>query len=550
MWCATEYKDSELMGMRLQELESFGIKGGADEMLYYDPSLYEGEVEPALDTFMDGMEVICLREAWYDKGTTFLGASGGHNGRGHGHYDTGSFQIDMAGERFITESGAEDYGAPGGYFTTNRYRFYKSRPEGHNMYIINPENENPDYYGVIPGSRAEGELVLSKPRGAIGKMDLSQIYGNWVSHAERGFMLTDDRRSVTVRDEIDLLQPDSEIYYSLHTRAKIQKLNDTQMLLTNNGKKMLVSLVTNGEDVVFEEAEAKTISTITPTIVKDSDNTSKGLRKMVIKMKGTGKVNITLKFKLYDDMMIADYPEDINIANWTIPDGEPTPLPVADAIYIDGELVDGFDPKVTGYSKNIRSEAETAPVVTVDTDHRYEIIPTPTPEGDTLVKVYADGRDDVYRTYRINFWKKPPLQDIDGMRRYPIFNVTASDIPEEQNTPDKTFDMDFGTRWAADSTYTPQQWIMYELDDTYPIEKIGIAWMSGTARQYKYKLEISIDGKNWTKIYEGESSGTTAKCEYHELGGQMAKFVRYTGSGNTVNNWNSITEVEILGNQR
>ena len=550
-WLAQEYNDPLLAAMRMQEFESMGKTPGYNEMINYTPDLLQGNTEPPLDTFMEGMEVICLREAWYDPGTTFVGASGGNNGRGHGHYDTGSFQVDMAGERFITESGAENYNAPGGYFTANRYQFYKSRPEGHNMYIINPRNDDLTYKGVVPGSRAEGKLVLSKPRGAFATMDLTQVYGEWVSHAERGYMLTDDRRSVIVRDEIDLLEPNSEIIYSLHTKSKIEKLNDTQIVLTNNGKKMLVSLVTNGTDVVFEEAEAKTVSNVTSTLVKDTDSSSTGLRKAVIKMKGTGRLNITLKFKLYDDMMIADYPEDINIANWTIPDGEPTPLPVADAIYVDGELVKGFDSKITGYSILIPERYETAPTVTVDTDLKYEVIPTPTPEGDTLVKVYADGRDDVYRTYRINFWKKPPLADVDGMRRYPILEATCIDTYELASPPDNAFDMDPGTRWASESSeINPEQWLMFELDDVYPIEKIGVSWMSATARQYTYKLEISTDGVNWTTVFDGQSSGTTKECEYTQLGGKMAKYVRYKGYGNTVNRWNSVTEVQILGNQR
>ncbi len=550
MWCAKEFHDATLMAMRMQEIEKFNLSTGYNEMLYYDPSLVQGSVEPPLDTFMEGMEIIALREAWYDKGTTFVGASGGDSSRGHGHHDMGSFQIDMAGERFIQDSGAENYNASGGYFTANRYRFYRSRAEGHNMYIINPRNDDLDYYGIARPSRAEGKLVLSKPRGAIATMDLTDVYREWVSHAERGYMLSDDRRSVTVRDEIDLLEPDSEIIYSLHTQAKIEKLNDTQLVFTLNGKKMLISLVTNGTDVVFEEAEAATVSNVTNTVVKDSNNMSKGLRKAVIKMKGSGRLNITLKFKQYDDMMVADYPEDINIADWTIPDGEVTPLPTADAIYIDGELVEDYDPKVTGYRYLVASKETVIPTVTVDSNLRTEIIPATEFDSDTIVKVYSPDNPDVYRTYRINFWKKPPLQDIDGMRRYPIAEVTASEIPEEQNPPENTFDMDFGTRWAADSTLTPEQWIMFELDDIYPLERIGVAWMSGTARKYKYKLEISVDGNNWTQIFDGESSGENAKCEYHDIAGQMAKFVRYTGRGNSVNNWNSITEIEILGNQR
>ncbi len=550
MWLANEFNDKELMAVRMQEFDSYGRVGGYNEMIYYNPDLIAGNVELPLDTFMEGMEVIALREAWYDRGATFVGASGGDNGRGHGHHDTGSFQIDMAGERFIRDVGAENYTAKGGYFTTNRYHFYRSRAEGHNMYIINPRIDDLDYYGVIKGSRAEGKLVLSKPRGAIATMDLSAVYGEWVSHAERGYMLSDDRRSVTVRDEIDLLEPDSEIYYSLHTSAKIEKLNDTQLVFTLNGKKMLISLVTNGTDVVFEEAEAQSISNVTNTVVKDSNNMSKGIRKAVIKMKGTGRVNITLKFKQYDDMMIADYPEDINIADWTIPDGEVTPLPVADAIYIDGKLVEDYDPKITGYRYLVASKETVIPTVTVASNFKTEIIPATEFDSDTIVKVYSPDNSNVYRTYRINFWKKPPLQDVDGMRRYPIAKVTCTDTYEEVSPPENTFDMDFGTRWAADSSLNPEQWIMFELDDIYPIERIGVAWMSGTARQYTYKLEISVDGKNWTTVFDGKSSGTNAKCEYLDIGGQMAKFVRYTGSGNTVNKWNSVTEVEILGNKR
>jgi hypothetical protein len=327
------------MATRLLEMEKYGFNGTAYEMMFYDPELVKGEVDLSLDSYMEGLETISLREAWFDTNATYLGAHGGDNKRSHGHMDIGSYVIDMAGIRFIHDVGGEDYSAKGGYFNNNRYRFYAARPEGHTNYIINPELDNLDYFGQDSAS-AKSEILVSKPRGAIATIDLSRAYRTWTNSAIRGFMMSDDRRSITVRDEIDLLEPNSEIYYSLHTRAKVEKLNDTQMLLTNNGKKMLVSLVTNGTDVVFEEAEAKTISNVTPTLVSDTNNTSQGLRKMVIKMKGTGRVNITLKFKQYDDMMVADYPEDINIANWSIPDGEVTPLPVLDGLYVDGELVE------------------------------------------------------------------------------------------------------------------------------------------------------------------------------------------------------------------
>ncbi len=549
MWCAREYNDPLLMSARMIEFEQFGHKGSVNEMIFYDPGLLGENVKMPLDTYMQGMEVIALREAWYDRGTTFVGAAGGESKRGHGHMDIGSFQIDMAGERFIQDIGAENYNATG-YFAANRYKFYRSRPEGHNMYVINYEDSE-DYYGIVENSKATGRLVLSKPRGAIGEMDLSEAYAQWATKAIRGYMLSDDRRTVTVRDEIDLINPDSEIIYSLHTKADIEIVNANQAVFTLNGKKMLVTFVTNGTDMTIAQAEAATMSPTVKAMVKDTNNaSSNGIKKLVLKVKGTGRLNITAKFKQYDDLMVADYPVEGDISTWTIPDGQVTPLPAVDAIYIDGVLVKDFDPKITGYSYLVASKETVAPTVTVATSNNYEIIPTTGPEGDTLVKVYAPGRTDVYRTYRINFWKKPPLQDIDGMRRYPIAQATASEVPEEANIPDNVFDMDFGTRWAASSTYIKEQWLMLELDDVYPIEKIGVSWMSGDARSYKYRLEISVDGVNWTKLFDGESSGKSAKCEYTQVGGKQAKFVRYIGMGNSINEWNSVTEFEVLGNQR
>ncbi len=549
MWCATEYQDSLLLKARMIEFDQFGYEGGYNEMLYYDPSLAAGSLEMPLDTFMKGMEVIALREAWYDWGTTFVGASGGSSHRGHGHHDLGSFQIDMAGERFITELGAENYNASG-YFAANRYAFYRSRAEGHNMYVINYEDST-DYFGIVKGSSSYGELLVSKPRGSIAKMDLTEPYAPWVTKAIRGYMLSDDRRTVTVRDEIDLIEPNSEVIYSLHTKAKVESIEGGQAVLSLNGKKMLITIETNGTNWSLEEAEAQTMSEATKALVKDTNNASSGgIKKLVFKVTGTGRLNITAKFKQYDDMMSADNPIDGDISTWTIPDGEVTPLPSVDALYIDGTPVEGFDPKITGYSYLVASKETEIPTVTADTNLKYEIIPATEFDGDTLVKVYASGRDDVFRTYRINFWKKPPLQDIDGMRRYPIAKASASDIPEPQNGPDNVFDMDFGTRWAANSIGDVPQWLMLELDDIYPIEKVGLSWMSGDARTYKYKLEISEDGVNWTTVFDGESSGTTAKCEYHNLGGKKAKFVRYTGLGNSINEWNSVTEFEVLGNQR
>jgi hypothetical protein len=43
-----------------------------------------------------------------------------------------------------------------------------------------------------------------------------------------------------------------------------------------------------------------------------------------------------------------------------------------------------------------------------------------------------------------------------------------------------------------------------------------------------------------------ESSGTTTAEESFQLPGVSARFVRYVGHGNSVNLWNSLTEVSLF----
>ena len=547
MFLANEYRDAELMSTRLTEMEKYGHSGTVLEMLYYDPELNQGDVKPSLDSYMEGMEVLSLREAWFDKNTTYLGTSGGNNKRAHGHMDIGSFVIDMAGTRFIHDVGGENYEAKGGYFTDNRYRFYASRPEGHNLYIINPEEDNLNYYGQ-DSANAKAQLLVSKPRGAIGTMDLSKAYKSWTNSAIRGYMLGDDRRSVTIRDEIDLKGSENYIYWFIHTTASVEYLERNTAVIVKDGKKMNIVVDCDAPDWSFELVPSKTMSNVTGTVVKDTNKESQNYKTLAVKVEGaSGPVSITAKFKLFDDQMIDPNPTDLPIAEWTIPDGEVTPLPTVDMIYANGKPIEDFDPVIGGYATLVPNKEKEVPTITVDSSNYYEITPAKAFGEDTTVKVYSPASTEVYRIYRINFYKMAALTDIDGMRRYPVAEVTCVEDFEQTSPPNNVIDQNFGTRWAAEGA---DQWITLELDDVYPIEKIGISWMNGDSRVYDFKLEISEDGKTWTEVFNGSSLSGRTGLEYTQLGGKNAKYVRYTGYGNSMNKWNSITEIAVLGNQR
>ncbi len=539
MWCADTFGDPVLAAARIAEIENLGHRGTVADMIYYNPELLGEDATLPLDTRTPGLEVVGLRQKWYDAGSTFLGFNGGNAARSHGHLDLGTFVVDMAGERIITDPGAESYSAAG-YFSTQRYDYYRARPEGHNVYVINPTNDPADY-GIDMSAFAQSTEPVSKNKGAYSTVDLSQAYQRDAASALRGYMLTDDRRNVIVRDEIEL-KGESDIYWFLHTKADIVMENNNTAVLNLEGKKVKVQILTNASDYTFGPADAAPLPT-SPQIAQ-SNNSSSNLRKLALNIKANGRLTITVKISQYDDPAANDPIPDTNIADWTIPDGDVTPLPTVDMIYADGQPLEDFDGYVVGYNVLCPKKQTAVPTVTVATSHRYEVIQAAEFGADTLVKVYSDTNPAIYRVYRINFYKLPPLADVNGLTRYGVAEVTASDVPQPENAPINVIDGSVGTRWSADGV---GQWLQLELEDIYTIDRIGVSFMNGDSRTTTYKLELSADGSTWTEIYNGKSLGTTSGYEFKDVAAVKAKYIRITCYGNSVNTWNSVTELAALG---
>ncbi|GAE26469.1 F5/8 type C domain protein [Halalkalibacter wakoensis JCM 9140] len=122
-----------------------------------------------------------------------------------------------------------------------------------------------------------------------------------------------------------------------------------------------------------------------------------------------------------------------------------------------------------------------------------------------------------------------------------LFIVTASDTHNE-HIPSQTTVGDLTTRWSAEGS---QQWIQYELESNQVVEQVGIAWHDGDERKASFQIELSEDGVQWHAVYTGESSGNTRFIEAYQFEPTTARYIRIVNNGNTVNNWNSITQVLI-----
>lgn len=121
-----------------------------------------------------------------------------------------------------------------------------------------------------------------------------------------------------------------------------------------------------------------------------------------------------------------------------------------------------------------------------------------------------------------------------------VTEVTASE--HDGNVPENTLDGDLDTRWSAEGD---GQWIQYDLDGSYDISAVSIAFHNGDQRATFFELEVSEDGSDWSHVYSGQSSGETLQFEMFEFDPIQAQYVRFVGFGNTINAWNSLTEFRI-----
>ena len=121
--------------------------------------------------------------------------------------------------------------------------------------------------------------------------------------------------------------------------------------------------------------------------------------------------------------------------------------------------------------------------------------------------------------------------------------------------PEKTLDGDLSklSSWRAEAE-DHGQWIRYDLGAVRAITRLRIAFLQGDSRVYRFDIELSADGRRWSKVFSGTNTGATADFETFDLGDRPARYVRLTGYGNRAiegeskfPKWFNIVETEIYG---
>lgn len=104
-------------------------------------------------------------------------------------------------------------------------------------------------------------------------------------------------------------------------------------------------------------------------------------------------------------------------------------------------------------------------------------------------------------------------------------------------------DGNMGTFWTS---YGDGEVLTLALSSTEKVNKVDIAFYKGNSRKANFEIQSSLDGINFTTIFDGNSSGLTDDFESFNLSATQAKYIRYVGHGNNANLYNSVKELKVF----
>ena len=121
-------------------------------------------------------------------------------------------------------------------------------------------------------------------------------------------------------------------------------------------------------------------------------------------------------------------------------------------------------------------------------------------------------------------------------------SVTAS--TNDGNLPTNAIDNNLNTRWSAKEV---GQTITLDYGIVKKIDYVSIAFYNGNQRTNTFDIQVSSDGANWTNVLSKSKSAVNSSAQIFDINDTAARYVRYVGYGNSLNTWNSITEIAAYG---
>jgi hypothetical protein len=110
------------------------------------------------------------------------------------------------------------------------------------------------------------------------------------------------------------------------------------------------------------------------------------------------------------------------------------------------------------------------------------------------------------------------------------------------NTELNAIDGNQSTRW---SKYGLDSWVQVDLGKEKEICEIDLSWYKGDQRKIQFTLSTSVDGEIFSNLFSETSSGLTTGPEKFDIPDVKARFLKITVNDNSINDWSSISEIDI-----
>lgn len=204
---------------------------------FSSPAAAEALAKRPLSHRFTGTNVAILRSS-PETDATWLAIKGGNNKANHSNLDLGTFVLDVRGQRFAEELGADHYTLPG-YFSKNRWDYYRTRTEGQNTLVISGENQPADAKAEITGFTDTSTTI-----------DLTPGYPAAKKLTRTAKLLPDGGASI--EDTIVLSKP-SPVVWTMHTKAEAVA-NGKTATLTRGGVTLRAEILSPASAVFTSSA--------------------------------------------------------------------------------------------------------------------------------------------------------------------------------------------------------------------------------------------------------------------------------------------------------
>ncbi len=547
-WFAYYFGDDALQDLCYQQLEYKQRQPELTDALYYNPDLKATKADMPLDAHYYGLDTVYSRSSHSDLKGFYFATHAGLVKTYHSQYDVSTFVLDSMGVRWADDLGSEDYNLQAG----NAGVAYRNVAEGHNVMVFEPSETNtvgqlastdmPD--GTTRMNKAYMTKYESKDRGSMVSYNLYEPYNSWVNSYNRGFYVGDDRSSLTIQDNFNVVR-DMKSYWFMTTEADVEITDNQNLILTKSGKKMKMEIRCDVPDYEVFTGPAQQLEETASKALK-GQNENKGFTRIAIRMPAKANTDYRITVKLTPvDLGPVTTIDDMNIPmeNWQIPDGEYIPKPELDVvdIRVNGKLLS----EILINGKVTKVEGEPMPVITakaVNSDNIVEIFNNQD-ETETIIRVWNPDKS-YYSDTVIGY----AISKSDSLEDYNILNVKSYDVSstlEAFNPKEGMFDNDFTTRWTSNNN-RKGEYAVFDLGEIVPVDAVAAAFWQGYSRNYQYKIEGSADGENWVTLNEGASNGESEGYEIFGFEKGMYRFIKFNGYGNQANGITNILEIRML----